>query len=50
MIEDNFVPCDDCVNPSGCLTRCRIEEYHQENSDVAAQRGETPQQLWGENE
>lgn len=47
MKEQEFVPCDDCVNPSGCLTRCAIQEYIVTNSDIAEQRGETPEQLWG---
>ena len=48
MEEQEFVPCDDCVNPSGCLTRCGIQELINENVDIAEQRGETPKQLWGD--
>ena len=50
MVDQDFVPCDDCVNPSGCLTRCGIQEYFSENANVAEQRGETSKQLWGEAE
>lgn len=48
MEEQEFVPCDDCPNPSGCLTRCGIQEYISENTNIAEQRGETPEQLWGD--
>ena len=48
MEEQDFVPCDDCPNPSGCLTRCGIQEYISENTNIAEQRGETPEQLWGD--
>lgn len=50
MTEQDFVPCDDCPNPSGCVTRCGIEQFFKENTNVAEQRGETPEQLWGDSE
>jgi len=50
MNELEFVPCDDCTNPDGCITRCGIQEFLNENKNVAEQRGETPEQLWGEAE
>ena len=46
--EEDFVPCDDCPNPSGCLTQCGIHEWINKNTNIAEQRGETPAQLWGE--
>lgn len=46
--HQEFVHCDDCPNPSGCITRCGIQEFHKENINVAEQRGETPEQLWGD--
>ena len=48
MNEQNFVPCDDCLNPDGCLTICGIQEYIKENTDVATQRGENINQLVGD--
>ena len=36
---DAQLPCDDCVNPDACLTRCGINEVIQE--DVATIREET---------
>ena len=50
MNQQEFVHCDDCPNPNGCVTRCGIQEYMNENKNVAEQRGETPKQLWGETE
>jgi len=43
MIESNFVTCDDCPNPDGCLTFCKIQEYINEN--IHNHRGETLEQL-----
>lgn len=50
MTEQDFVPCDDFPNPSGCLTRCGIEQFIKENANIAEQRNETPDQLWGDGE
>ena len=49
-MNEEFVPCDDCVDPNGCLTLCYIQEYIKENKNIAEQRGETQQQLWGDAE
>jgi hypothetical protein len=48
MNEQEFVPCDDCTNPDGCITRCGIQDYLNENKNVAYQRGETLEQLAGD--
>lgn len=48
--DEDFTPCEDCVQPDGCLSRCSIQEYIKENTDIAFQRGETPKQLWGDTE
>lgn len=45
MTNQDFVPCDECPNSDGCLTRCKIQEYINENNNIAVQRGETPDQL-----
>jgi hypothetical protein len=49
-MNNEFVHCDDCVEPDGCLSRCYITEYLKENQNVAEQCGETPAQLWGDAE
>ena len=46
--DDEFIPCNDCYDPDHCSTRCAIAEYWLENTNIAKQRGETPDQLWGE--
>jgi hypothetical protein len=48
MEDQEFTPCEDCTNPNGCLTACGIKEFIKENSNVAELRGETPEQLYGE--
>jgi hypothetical protein len=47
MSEDEFVTCDDCPKPGMCLTYCGIQQWVEDNKNVAMQRGETPEQLWG---
>lgn len=44
-IIGEFAPCEDCVEPSGCLTYCHIKDYLSQ--DTAKIRGETPEQLEG---
>jgi hypothetical protein len=29
-MNEEFVTCDDCVNPDGCITRCVIQEIINE--------------------
>ena len=36
--QEISLPCDDCVNPDACLTRCLVNEVIEE--DIAAIRGE----------
>lgn len=44
-IIGEFKPCEDCVNPSGCLTYCQIQDYLSQ--DTAKIRCETPEQMEG---
>lgn len=46
--SEPLAPCEDCVDPGGCLTQCYIQRYLKENGNVAQDRGETPEQLWGD--
>jgi hypothetical protein len=39
--------CEDCVFPNGCIRECAIATHVDE--DVAFIRGETPEQLLGDN-
>ena len=48
LLDQEFDHCEDCPQPNGCVTRCGIKEYMKQNKNVAEQRGETPEQLWGE--
>ena len=47
--DDEFIPCTHCMEPDYCKHRCKIDEYWFENTNIAEQRGETPEQLLGEN-
>jgi len=49
-MNEEFVQCDDCFNPDACITLCSIKEYFKENTNIAEQRDETPEQLWGNTE
>ena len=39
--------CEDCIQPNGCFRECVIKAHVDE--DVSKIRGETPEQLWGDN-
>lgn len=42
--DEEFIPCEDCPNPSICVTYCRDQEPLKE--DVAKVRKELPKDFW----
>ena len=52
--QENFdiEVCPECIALHDCESacECKINAYLTTNSNVAEQRGETPEQLWGDSQ
>ena len=46
----DFEVCPECISLHNCEANCacKFKEYLDTNADVAFHRGETPEQLWGD--
>ena len=42
--DEEFIPCEDCPNPSMCVTYCRAQESVKEN--ISKVHNEIPRDFW----
>ena len=48
MKQEEFVHCTECQDIDQCYDVCGIHEAWLKDTNIAEQRGETPEQLWGD--
>jgi hypothetical protein len=48
MNQEEFVHCTECLNIDHCHDVCHLHEQFVRDTNIAEQRGETPEQLWGD--
>jgi hypothetical protein len=46
--HEEFVHCTECGDIEQCHDICAIYEAWKSDTSIAEQRGETPEQLWGD--